>query len=153
TAPVTVKRPQTVTVTASSLADGTKKATAAVALTPPGVAITVAPTNLSLTASQTQQFTAQVTGASQTGVLWILTPPLGTVSTGGLYTAPATITTAQNVMLTVTSLADVTKTAVAVIALAVSPAAAPLGITMTSPVDGSRVSGDVSISATTSGGG
>jgi hypothetical protein len=49
-----------------------------------------------------------------------------------LYTAPSTITSAQNVMLTATSLADATKTAVAVIALALVPP--PLTISLTAPV-------------------
>src|SRR5262249_29935272 len=78
-------------------------------------------------------------------------PPLGTVSSGGLYTAPASITTAQTVMLTATSLADATKTAVAVIALTLSPFSVQSGISMTSPLNGSKVSGNVSIIAATSG--
>src|SRR6185436_16635571 len=54
--------------------------------------------------SQTQQFTATVTGAGNTGVTWSVYPPTGTISNSGLYTAPATVTSAQSV--TVTSVAD-----------------------------------------------
>jgi hypothetical protein len=151
TAPTKVKLAQTVTVTASSLADPTKTATAPIALLTPVVSITVGPANASLTASQTQQFTTTVTGISQTGVSWTISPPLGTVSSSGLYTAPATISTAQSIMLTATSLADATKTAAAVIALTLSPISAQFSISMSAPVDGSRVSGNVGISATAGG--
>jgi hypothetical protein len=139
-----------VTVTATSLADPTKTATATVALTPV-LSVTVGPVSASLTPSQTQQFTATVAGTSNTGVSWSINPPLGSISSGGLYTAPSTITSTQNVMLTATSLADTTKTAVAVIALALSPA--PLTISITTPANASTVSGNVGISATAGPGG
>jgi hypothetical protein len=54
---------------------------------PSGVVVTISPTTASLAAGATQQFTATVTGASNTGVSWSATG--GTISAGGLYTAPA----------------------------------------------------------------
>ena len=149
TAPATVASAQNITVTATSLADSTKTASVVVTLTPT-VSITLGPANTSLSASQTQQFTAAVTGTSNTGVSWSISPTLGTISSSGLYTAPATITSAQNVIVTAASLADLTKTAVAVIALTISappPGSTPVSINITAPVNGSTLKGSVGISA------
>jgi hypothetical protein len=153
TAPAAIAAAQNVTLTATSLADATKTAMATIGLTvaPPSVSITLSPSNVSLTASQTQQFTATVTGSSNTGVSWSLNG-LGSVSNAGLYTAPTTISNAQSVTLTATSLADATKIATAIIALTLAPGTTPLGISISAPIDGSTVSGSVVISATPSGG-
>jgi hypothetical protein len=81
------------------------------------VAVTLTPPAASLTASQTQQFSATVTGTTNTAVTWSLNPPVGTISTSGLYTAPASITSQQTITITATSAADATKTATAVVTL------------------------------------
>ena len=105
TAPATVSSQQTVTATATSVADSTKSASAVITLLPP-VNVTVTPATVSLSAGQTQQLTATVTGGSgNTGVTWTLTPNVGSIS-NGLYTAPATISSQQTVTVTATSVAD-----------------------------------------------
>ena len=92
----------------------------------------------SLTVSQTSQFTATVSGLSNTAVTWSLSPSVGTVSSTGLYTAPASITSSQTVTVKATSAADPTKSASASIALAppvsvsVTPATASLTVSQTS---------------------
>ena len=98
------------------------------------IAVSVSPASASLGPSQSQQFTATVTGTANTAVTWSLNPAVGTVSAAGLYTAPATVTVQQTVTVTATSVADPTKTAsgavtltpVVAVAVAVSPAAATL---------------------------
>jgi len=117
TAPALITSQQAVTVTATSVADPTKSASAIVTLIP--AAVSLAPSTISLSAGKSAQFTASVTGASNTGVTWSINPPVGSV-TNGLYVAPATITSAQNVTLTAASLADPTKSAQAIISLAAS---------------------------------
>ncbi len=104
----------TFTVMATSTADTTKKALATVTVTatPPVVSITISPTSASLQTSATQQFTATVTGSSNTAVAWTATG--GTVSSGGLYTAPAT---AGTFTVTATSVADTAKTAAAAVSV------------------------------------
>jgi hypothetical protein len=77
-----------------------------------------------LTAAQTQQFTATVTGTANTVVSWSLNPSVGTISQAGLYTAPASVSAAQNVTVTATSAADSSKSAQAVVGL--SSASTPL---------------------------
>ena len=122
TAPATVTIQQTVTVTATSVADPTKTGSAAVTLAPV-VAVAVSPPAATLNASQSQQFTATVTGTVNTAVTWSLNPAVGSVSAAGLYTAPATVTIQQTVTVTATSVADPTKTASGVVTLTPPPAA------------------------------
>ena len=65
--------------------------------TPATAAVTVAvsPTQVSLAANGTQQFTATVSGSTDQNVTWLVNgvpggaPSLGTISTSGVYTAPA----------------------------------------------------------------
>ena len=115
TAPSSISATQTVTVTATSAADSTKSAAATVTLAP--VAVTVSPTSASLTVSQTQQFSSTVTGSSNTSVTWSVSPSVGTVTGGGLYTAPSSISSTQTVTVTATSAADSTKSAGAAVTL------------------------------------
>ena len=81
------------------------------------IAVAVSPLTATLTASQSQQFTASVSGASNTAVAWSMSPSLGTLSSAGLYTAPATITAAQTVVIRATSAADGTTSATATVTL------------------------------------
>jgi hypothetical protein len=125
TAPATVTSQQTVSVKATSVADTTKSATAAITLYPP-VGVTVTPSTASLSASQTQQFTATVTNPSNTAVTWSVSPMgVGSISSTGLYTAPSTLTAQQTVTVTATSVADTGKSATAAITLS-----AAVGVTV-----------------------
>ena len=81
------------------------------------VSVSVSPANATLSASQSQQFTATVTGSSNTAVTWSLSPAVGTISSSGLYTAPGVIASAQTVTVTATSVADATKSASATVSL------------------------------------
>jgi hypothetical protein len=81
------------------------------------VKISVSPTSATLVSNQKQQFTATVSGTSNTGVTWSATT--GTIEATGLYTAP-TVTSPTNVVVTTTSTADSTKSASA--AVTVDPA-------------------------------
>jgi Malectin domain/Chitobiase/beta-hexosaminidase C-terminal domain len=83
----------------------------------PGVSVQVSPTTVGLYASQQQQFTSSVTGNSNTAVNWSYTPQSGTLTASGLYTAPASVPTAQTVSVTATSQADSTKSATATVNL------------------------------------
>ena len=107
TAPAAIASAQNVTAKATSTADPTKSDSSTIRLKPVTVALT--PSTTSLTASRTQQFTATVTGTANTGVTWSLSPVVGTISSIGVYTAPASIAVAQNVTVKATSTADPTK--------------------------------------------
>lgn len=116
-APAQVTSQTKVTLTATSLADATKK-TAAVVTLIPQIMIAVAPGAAAVSRSRTQQFTASLSGTANTAVTWSVLPAgAGTVSTSGLYTAPAAIPTAPTVMVLATSVADKTRQARALIAV------------------------------------
>ena len=124
----------TYTVTATSAADATKSASANVTVSAaPVVAVTISPVSASMLSSGTQQFTATVTGSSNTAVNWSATA--GTISTGGMYTAPAA---AGSYTVKATSAADATKSASAtvtvsapVVAVSLSPGSASLSTNAT----------------------
>jgi len=74
--------------------------------------VSVAPPTVGLPPGQSQQFTATVTGTSNTGVSWTTTPSnVGSIgATTGNYTAPAQITSPQTLTVTAASAADSSKT-------------------------------------------
>jgi uncharacterized protein (DUF1800 family) len=81
-----------------------------VGLTP--VTISLTPTQASVPISHTQQFTAKVSGATNTAVKWAVNgvvggnATVGTLSTAGLYTAPKTVPSPAKVTLSATSVED-----------------------------------------------
>ncbi len=83
------------TVTATSVADHSESANAAASV----ILLTVTPQSAMLAPLGTQQFMASVQGTSNTGVTWSVdgvaggNNTVGTISSTGLYTAPATLGT------------------------------------------------------------
>ncbi|MGB9234646.1 MAG: putative Ig domain-containing protein [Terriglobales bacterium] len=95
------------------------------------VTVSLSPTSVQLSSSQTAQFSASVGGTSNTAVTWSAT--VGTISTTGLYTAPA-VNATTSAVITATSAADRSKNATA--AVVISPAtSSPLTITSGNPPD------------------
>ena len=136
--PATMPSSSTVTVTAVAAADTTKSDSAAVSLTSAAaIGVSVSPSSASVVAgSGTQAFTATVTNASNTAVTWKVNgttggnSTVGTISSSGLYTAPATVPAQPTVTVTAVSVADTSKSAsssvtitttAAAVAVAVSP--------------------------------
>ena len=80
------------------------------------VSVTISPSAVNLAPSGTQQFTATVTGSSDTSVIWTIqeAPAGGTVTNSGLYSAPGAVGLYHVVA---TSNADNTQSAMATIAL------------------------------------
>jgi len=107
----------TVTITATSVADPTKKASTTVTVTAatPTLAITVIPAAITLASGATQTFTATVTGSANTAVTW--TASAGSITPGGVFTAPATVGT---MTLTATAVADTTRKATATVTVVAS---------------------------------
>src|SRR6266700_3513907 len=131
--------PATVTVTAVSQADTTKSASAQVTITPPtAVSVTISPTSATVGAGGTQQFTATVENTSNTAVTWQVNgvtggnATVGTISSAGLYTAPASPAT---VTVTAVSQADTTKSASAQVTIT-PPTAVSVTISPTSTTVG-----------------
>lgn len=109
TAPASVPSPATVTIQAVSQADTSAKGTASVTITaPPPVTVTVSPSSASVQVSTTKQFAATVNNSSDQSVTWSVTGG-GTITSGGLYTAPASVPSGA-VTVQATSVASPTAT-------------------------------------------
>ncbi len=96
-------------------------------------ALRIAPQQTTLYSSETQQFTAQPSRLSNPVIAWSTDPPnLGSISSTGLYTAPASISAPQTVTVIARNAADPTQTATAAVLLyppasvSIQPAAATL---------------------------
>ena len=93
---------------------------------PSSVAVTLTPSSVSTVVNSTQQFTASVTGTTNTAVTWSLSgsgcsgSSCGTISPGGLYTAPNAAPSPANVTVTATSQQDTTKQASATVQIVAS---------------------------------
>src|SRR5258708_5912116 len=99
TAPTVIARAHTLAITAKSVAAPTKTAAATLTLIPL-VTISLTPRTFTLDAGSSQQLSAVVTGNANTAVTWTIQPPLGSINSAGLYTAPASVASAQPVPIT-----------------------------------------------------
>jgi hypothetical protein len=94
---------------------------------PPPVTVSVSPASTDVLTNATQQFTATVTGSSNTSVNWSVSgmtggnTTVGTISTAGLYTAPAAIPNPATVTVAAAAQADTTKSGTATV-MVVKPA-------------------------------
>jgi len=124
-----------------------------------GISVTVSPASATLAPGGTQQFTANVTGTTNTSVTWAVdgmyggNTTVGTISTSGLYTAPSG---SGSHTVTATSAADTTKTGAATVTVTSSsgggcnPPTSP-GAVICSPSAGSTVSSPVQFSGAGTG--
>ena len=78
----------------------------AVLLLVPTVSMAVTPASADLIAGGQQSLQAAVTGSANNAVSWSLSPQLGTISAGGIYTAPSAITSDTTVTVTATAQAN-----------------------------------------------
>lgn len=137
TAPASISSPvvqpgglvESVTVTAVSQADTSASASSTVTITAAPSNFSVSPSSATVLAAATQQFTVKVTGSGPTpAVTWQVNTTtggnttVGTISTGGLYTAPAIPPSGQKVTVTAVSQADSSMSASAAVTVAPSVA-------------------------------
>lgn len=121
---------------------------------PATVAVTVSPMSASVASGGTQQFQATVTGSSNTTVQWEVNQvaggnsQVGTISSTGLYTAPAA-TASMTVAVTAVASADTTKSASATVT--VSPSTAGITISISAPASTVAVSSTQQFTATVTG--
>ncbi len=94
--------------------------------------VAVVPRFAKLHGGQSQEFVSQVRMEGDKSVTWSLTPAVGSVSGEGVYTAPPSIASTQQIAIRATSVADNTRSATATItlyrpaAVTVSPSTAAL---------------------------
>ena len=129
----------TVTVTATSVKDPTKSATATITLNPIAIGA-ISPLTASLNGGGTQNFTgaALTYDGSNSGVTWTISPASGAgtiVAATGAYTAPAVVSGSSPVTVTVTatSVKDNTKSTTATITL--NPIVVSFGSTTSATLD------------------
>ena len=97
------------------------------------VSVVVGPATTPIGPSGVAQFYATVTGSANSGVSWSISPQVGAISALGVYTAPSSVSSAQQVIVMAVSAADATAKGTATIdlipgiSLAVAPAAVSLG--------------------------
>ena len=108
--------------------------------------LAISPTNATVKTGQTQQFTATINGAAVSNPSWFVNgilggnATIGTISTSGLYTAPATLPSPASVSISASlgSFGVVTQTNVAAVTLASS--GAPIaGVVIKGPLNGASV--------------
>jgi hypothetical protein len=134
TAPASAPKPATVAVTATSVTDSTKSASATITISVPSAPITVTLNSppASLAATTSGAFTATVANDSASaGVTWSVTcgsaqcgsfnPATTPSGTATAYTAPAAPPTPATVTVTATSVADTTKSASASVTITAAP--------------------------------
>ena len=109
-----------VTVGATSVANASVSAVAAVTVQPPPPpVVAVAPGSAPVTAGQTKQFSATVTGNANTTVTWSVNgisggnTTVGTISATGLYSAPLNVPSPASVTVRATSVANAAASATA----------------------------------------
>jgi hypothetical protein len=144
TAPSAVPRGGTVTLTAASVTDPTKSASATVAITQSAIAVSISPAvfyaSTSGTASSTAVTANVLNDALSGGVAWTLS--CGSSACGAItaqtasgapatYSAPSAVPAGKTVTLTATSVTDPTKSATAVATILDT---APVIVTITSPL-------------------
>jgi hypothetical protein len=129
TAPNVPPNPPNVNLTATSISDATKLATANIAIALPSpISVSISPSSRTVSVNLSQPFTASVTNdPSGQGVTWALTgtgcsgASCGTLSaitaTSVTFVAPPSVPAPATVTLTATSVADSTKSASAVLTI------------------------------------
>ena len=83
---------------------------------PAAISVGLSPSTVSLRAGQSQTFAATVNGAASSAVTWSYSPQVGTLA-NGVYTAPASITTASTVTIKATSTVNTGISATAAVTL------------------------------------
>jgi hypothetical protein len=139
TAPESQLQSAQVTITATSMADPSVSQNLVVTLTTQAhtpVTIMVAlggPTSVQL--GNTSQYTATVTGSSDTGVTWSVNDlaggdsSVGTISSTGRYTAPTKAPSSSKVTISATSMADISVSQSMTITLSAPPPTVTLTLT------------------------
>ncbi|HWE00381.1 MAG TPA: hypothetical protein VG345_15125, partial [Bryobacteraceae bacterium] len=94
--PPSVTSPQTITFTATSVANPAVSASGTIIINPV-ISVTVAPATLQLSPAASAQFTASVSGNSNQSVSWSISSGGGSISANGVYTAPSSVSSNQTV--------------------------------------------------------
>jgi len=123
TAPSAALSAQTITVTATSTVDTTQSgsATVTVPVTSPIVSgVSVSPSTATVIGGLTKQFSAVVSGTGSPAQTVTWTASAGSISSTGLFTAPAAAASPQTITVTATSTVDTTQSGSAIMTVPVT---------------------------------
>ncbi len=122
-APSTLPNSATITLRATSVANGLVSADATITLLPPPIIVSVQPGTATVSIGGTKQFSAIVTGTANTGVIWSVLggASQGSITAAGVYLSPAAMPASPTVTVRATSVANANSTADAVVTLAPAP--------------------------------
>src|SRR5579871_6910247 len=95
------------------------------------VTLYLTPGSVKLAGGQSQQFAATVQGTSNQNITWSLSPSVGTITTGGLYRAPATVGVAQTIKVIATSAVQSKSTSAVVSLIPVTVQVSPSSSSLT----------------------
>ena len=139
TAPSSIPSVSAITITAVSVANPTKSGSASLIVqSASSVSISVSPKTTQVASGGQLQFSATITGSTNTAVVWSVSGAgcaglaCGTVTTTGVYTAPVTVPNPASVIVKATAMADPsasassTVTLLAAASISVSPASSQL---------------------------
>jgi Cellulase (glycosyl hydrolase family 5) len=120
-------------------ADGTSQANASVTIVPAAtpVSVSISPTSANVQVGRSQQFTATVSGTTNTAVNWLVggilggNSSVGTISSTGLYTAPSSVP-ANPVTVTAQSAFASTSSSNAIVTILPAPTPVSVSISPTS---------------------
>jgi len=122
----------------------------------PGISVSVSPANASVPVSTTKQFTATVNGSLNQSVTWDVngfvggTGTIGTISTAGLYSAPASIPSPGSVTIHATSAADTSKLGTATATITSAPPPPPVSVSISPTSAKVRINRTLQFTATVS---
>ena len=142
------------TVTATSVADSSQTVSATVAVSRKA-GIDVTPSSAALVAGQTQQYADGVNGNKP--VTWSVNGfaggnlTVGTISTGGLYTAPASLAATTLFTVSAQSVTDPTKVSIAIVSVTQGGAVTPVSVSISPASASVQVSATQPFSATVTG--
>jgi len=112
TAPAEVPKPATVTIKVLLQADTAKTASAVITIKPPQASLSIAPGSVLVALGGTRQFSAKLSNTSSNAVTWEVNGAIGgsaaagTISSAGLYAAPAQAPSPALVVVTAVSQAN-----------------------------------------------
>jgi hypothetical protein len=133
TAPAVVPSPATVTIEAASQSNPAAFATASLTITPapappppPAVTVTISPTAVTIRTTHLKQFSASVHGSTNKSIIWKVNGitggngTFGTISSQGLYKAPATVPSSPVVTVSAVAATDGKTSASAAVTISAS---------------------------------
>jgi hypothetical protein len=150
--PVNANVPNTPTTLNTPLTTTTNNPSTPSTVTTLPVSVSVAPGSVTLAQGQTQTFVASVQNTTNASVNWSISPAVGSISSAGVYSAPASVTSAATVTVTATSAASSSSLGTATVTLNPPATGLPSGLVLHWTFDAANTSGTTETDTSNNGG-